>query len=83
MRVKVAGVVPTPHHPKVVALLKVPFPLPDIEVERVNVRKRIITPAGVARPATHADERPGTANGSGNGNGASNGAITAVLGARP
>ena len=65
VKVKIAGVVPTPHHPKVVALLKVPFPLPDIEVERVNVRKRIVTPAGVARPATHADERPGTANGGG------------------
>ncbi|CDO68770.1 hypothetical protein BN946_scf184989.g36 [Trametes cinnabarina] len=52
VRIKVAGVVPTPHHPKVVALLKVPFPLPDIEIERMNVRKRIITPAGVARPAT-------------------------------
>ncbi|RPD63377.1 hypothetical protein L227DRAFT_572533 [Lentinus tigrinus ALCF2SS1-6] len=63
-RVKVAGVVPTPHHPKVVALLKVPFPLPDIEIERVNVRKRVITPAGVARPAPFADERPGSANGS-------------------
>ncbi|TBU51731.1 hypothetical protein BD310DRAFT_833681 [Dichomitus squalens] len=67
VKVKIAGVVPTPHHPKVVALLKVPFPLPDIEVERVNVRKRIVTPAGVARPATQADERPGTANGGGSG----------------
>ncbi|KAI1790522.1 hypothetical protein LXA43DRAFT_973543 [Ganoderma leucocontextum] len=66
-KVKVAGVVPTPHHPKVVALLKVPFPLPDIEIERVNVRKRIVTPAGVARPAPHSDERPGTANGNGTG----------------
>ncbi|KAI0742922.1 hypothetical protein C8Q80DRAFT_1221272 [Daedaleopsis nitida] len=60
VRVKVAGVV--------VALLKVPFPLPDIEVERVNVRKRIITPAGVARPAT-SPERPGTANGKEHGGG--------------
>lgn len=66
-KVKIAGVVPTPHHPKVVALLKVPFPLPDIEIERVNVRKRIVTPAGVARPAPVSDERPGTANGSGTG----------------
>lgn len=67
VRVKVAGVVPTPHHPKVVALLKVPFPLPDIEVEHVNVRKRIITPAGVARPAPFVDERPGMAKGNGSG----------------
>ncbi|KAH9852957.1 hypothetical protein C2E23DRAFT_859586 [Lenzites betulinus] len=66
VRVKVAGVVPTPHHPKVVALLKVPFPLPDVEIERMNVRKRIITPAGVARPATssgdHADAGHGSSN---------------------
>ncbi|KZT03266.1 uncharacterized protein LAESUDRAFT_716282 [Laetiporus sulphureus 93-53] len=51
IRLRVAVVVPTPHHPKVVALLKVPFPLPDIEVERIAVRKRIITPQGIARPA--------------------------------
>lgn len=50
IRVKVGAVVPTPHHPKVVALLKIPFPLPDIEVEKVAVHKRIVTPAGVARP---------------------------------
>ncbi|KAH9931614.1 uncharacterized protein BXZ73DRAFT_47180 [Epithele typhae] len=63
VKVKIAGVVPTPHHPKVVALLKVPFPLPDIEIERVSVRKRVITPAGVARPATVNDERPGSLTG--------------------
>ncbi|KAL6302541.1 hypothetical protein BKA93DRAFT_736415 [Sparassis latifolia] len=51
IRLKVAALVPTPHHPKVIALLKVPFPLPDIEVEHVRLRKRIVTPAGVARPA--------------------------------
>ena len=51
LRVKVAAVVPTPHHPKVVALLKVPFPLPDVEVERVALRRRIVTPAGISRPA--------------------------------
>ncbi|TFK90924.1 hypothetical protein K466DRAFT_573987 [Polyporus arcularius HHB13444] len=80
VRVKVAGVVPTPHHPKVVALLKVPFPLPDIEVERVNVRKRILTPAGVARPALYADDsRPGTANG-GSANGLSKSPASAVRG---
>ncbi|KAI0673126.1 hypothetical protein C8Q78DRAFT_1068553 [Trametes maxima] len=69
VRVKVAGVVPTPHHPKVVALLKVPFPLPDVEIERMNVRKRIITPAGVARPATSSGDRPSTASGNGSSNG--------------
>lgn len=51
LRVKVAAVVPTPHHPKVVALLKVPFPLPDVEIERVALRRRIVTPAGISRPA--------------------------------
>ncbi|KAI0327337.1 hypothetical protein GY45DRAFT_1257205 [Cubamyces sp. BRFM 1775] len=66
VRVKVAGVVPTPHHPKVVALLKVPFPLPDVEIERMSVRKRIITPAGVARPATASSDRPTNGNGAGN-----------------
>ncbi|KAI0339156.1 hypothetical protein BDW22DRAFT_1487229 [Trametopsis cervina] len=30
VKVKVAAVVPAPHHPKVVSLLKIPFPLPDI-----------------------------------------------------
>ncbi|OJT03238.1 hypothetical protein TRAPUB_6173 [Trametes pubescens] len=70
VRVKVAGVVPTPHHPKVVALLKVPFPLPDVEVEHMSVRKRIITPAGVARPATSSGEHSAHGNG---GTGALNG----------
>ena len=51
IKLKVATVSPTPHHPKVVSLLKIPFPLPDIEVSSVNVRKRIVTPVGVARPA--------------------------------
>ncbi|KAK7055535.1 hypothetical protein R3P38DRAFT_1359721 [Favolaschia claudopus] len=40
LRIKVATLSPTPHHPKVVAMLKVPFPLPDIDIERMVVRKR-------------------------------------------
>ncbi|KAF8230413.1 hypothetical protein L208DRAFT_1400632 [Tricholoma matsutake] len=48
VRIKVGTLSPTPHHPKVVAMLKVPFPLPDVEVERMGVRKR---PMG-QRPAT-------------------------------
>lgn len=40
LRIKVGTVSPTPHHPKVVAMLKVPYPLPDIEVERMGVIKR-------------------------------------------
>lgn len=51
IKLKVATVSPTPHHPKVVSLLKIPFPLPDIEVSSVNVRKRVVTPVGIARPA--------------------------------
>ena len=50
IKIKVATVSPTPHHPKVVSLLKIPFPLPDIDVTSVNVRKRIVTPVGIARP---------------------------------
>lgn len=52
VRLKVGQLVPAPHHPKVVAVLKIPFPLPDIEVDKAILRKRVITPAGVARPAT-------------------------------
>ncbi|KAI5990394.1 hypothetical protein EDD15DRAFT_2170432 [Pisolithus albus] len=46
---KVATLSPTPHHPKVVGLLKVPFPLPDIEIENMAVRKRVVTAHGVSR----------------------------------
>jgi hypothetical protein len=47
----VATVSPTPHHPKVTSLLRTPFPLPDIEVSAVDVRKRVVTPARIACPA--------------------------------
>jgi len=47
IRTKLATLSPTPHHPKVVAMLKVPFPLPDIEVEHFLVRKRVLGPRGV------------------------------------
>ncbi|KAJ7767080.1 hypothetical protein B0H14DRAFT_3509904 [Mycena olivaceomarginata] len=40
LRIKVGTLSPTPHHPKVVAMLKVPFPLPDVDVERLVVHKR-------------------------------------------
>ena len=40
LRVKVGTLSPMPHHPKVVAMLKVPFPLLDVEVERMGVVKR-------------------------------------------
>ncbi|PCH43205.1 hypothetical protein WOLCODRAFT_25784 [Wolfiporia cocos MD-104 SS10] len=69
IRAKVAAVVPTPHHPKVVALLKVPFPLPDVEVERVNLRKRVVTPQGIARPAPMPAPESSVQNGGGGGGG--------------
>jgi len=50
VRLKVATLSPTPHHPKVVSMLKVPFPLPDIEVDKMAVRRRTLTSTGVARP---------------------------------
>ncbi|KAL0575328.1 hypothetical protein V5O48_006644 [Marasmius crinis-equi] len=50
LKVKVGTLSPTPHHPKVVAMLKVPFPLPDVEVDKLALRKReggkVIPPAG-------------------------------------
>ena len=49
VRLKVATLSPTPHHPKVVSLLKMPFPLPDIEVEQLAIRKRVVTAHGVSR----------------------------------
>jgi hypothetical protein len=54
IKVKVATISPTPHHPKVVSLLKIPFPLPDIEVEQVRARKRVTLPPGVAKPISAA-----------------------------
>jgi len=40
LRIKVGTLSPTPHHPKVVAMLKMPFPLPDVQVERLSVLRR-------------------------------------------
>ena len=40
LKLKVGTLSPTPHHPKVVAMLKVPFPLPDVEVDRMGVVQR-------------------------------------------
>lgn len=50
LRLKVGTLSPAPHHPKVVAQIRCPFPLPDIEVDRARLRKRVLTPSGhVAR----------------------------------
>lgn len=53
MRLKVATLAPTPHHPKVVGLLKMPFPLPDIEVEHLAVRRRIVTAQGISKTTSN------------------------------
>ena len=47
LRVKVGTLSPMPHHPKVVAMLKVPFPLPDVQVERMAVVKRDVRSIGM------------------------------------
>ncbi|KAG0706202.1 hypothetical protein DFH29DRAFT_902594 [Suillus ampliporus] len=56
VRIKVATLSPTPHHPKVVGLLKIPFPLPDIEVEHLAVHRRIVTAQGVSRTVSNPGE---------------------------
>ncbi|KAI9457775.1 hypothetical protein BJY52DRAFT_1150076 [Lactarius psammicola] len=59
VRVRVATFSPTPHHPKVVALLKVPFPLPDIIVDRMQVCRRAVSAQGIARPSWNPDALDG------------------------
>ncbi|KAI0032130.1 hypothetical protein K488DRAFT_86164 [Vararia minispora EC-137] len=59
VRLKVATFSPTPHHPKVVALLKVPFPLPDVVVDRLLVHRRVVSPQGLARPGYDSTRQPG------------------------
>ena len=66
-RVRVATFSPTPHHPKVVALLKVPFPLPDIIVDRLQVCRRAVSPQGIARPSWNSTNGGGGSGGGGDG----------------
>lgn len=61
LRLKVGTLLPAPHHPKVVAQLKVPFPLPDVALGRgvsfARARKRNIIPGtggGVSKPPASA-----------------------------
>ncbi|EJD43575.1 hypothetical protein AURDEDRAFT_114639 [Auricularia subglabra TFB-10046 SS5] len=49
-RLRLATLSPTPHHPKVVAQLKIPWPLPDIDVVQGVAHKR--SPTG--RPSSSA-----------------------------
>ncbi|KAF8490197.1 hypothetical protein BU17DRAFT_72721 [Hysterangium stoloniferum] len=46
VKYKVATLSPAPHHPKVVCQLKVPFPLPDVEVETGAVCRRVVMSDG-------------------------------------
>lgn len=46
LRIKLGTLAPAPHHPKVVAQLKVPFPLPDVDVNNARPIKRIVHPSG-------------------------------------
>ncbi|KZV91878.1 hypothetical protein EXIGLDRAFT_718899 [Exidia glandulosa HHB12029] len=48
IRLRLATLAPTPHHPKVVAQLKIPWPLPDVDVMQGVLHKR--SPLG--RPAS-------------------------------
>ncbi|KIK66342.1 hypothetical protein GYMLUDRAFT_38154 [Collybiopsis luxurians FD-317 M1] len=50
VKMKIATLSPTPHHPKVVAMLKVPYPLPDLEVQTLSLRKRPVGPPGSQVP---------------------------------
>ena len=56
LRVKVGTLSPTPHHPKVVAMLKVPFPLPDVEVERMGIVKRDVRSMGLRSTSNGGEE---------------------------
>lgn len=60
IRIKVGTLSPTPHHPKVVAMLKIPFPLPDLDVEKMHVKRRVIGANGVVlRPMGSGEENGG------------------------
>lgn len=54
-RLRVGSVVPAPHHPKIAAMLKIPSPLPDIDMATGTVHKRspkaVNDPSG-SRPST-------------------------------
>ncbi|KIM82445.1 hypothetical protein PILCRDRAFT_820293 [Piloderma croceum F 1598] len=53
IRLKVATLSPTPHHPKVISMMKVIFPLPDIAVDKIEVLPREQTPSGIPHPSKH------------------------------
>ncbi|GJJ14029.1 hypothetical protein Clacol_008286 [Clathrus columnatus] len=55
LKIKVATLSPAPHHPKVVCQLRVTFPLPDVEVERGAMKKRVLLPDGSTRSTLSPD----------------------------
>ncbi|KLO07039.1 hypothetical protein SCHPADRAFT_909857 [Schizopora paradoxa] len=59
LRLKLGTLAPAPHHPKVVAQLKVPFPLPDVDVNRATPIKRIVQPSGAISRAPEIDNMEG------------------------
>ena len=50
LRVRVGSVIPAPHHPKVAAMVKIPDPLPDINLRKCTAQKR--SQNTTKRPAT-------------------------------
>lgn len=59
IKVKVATLSPAPHHPKVVCQLKIPFPLPDAEVTRGVLRKRVVLADGTTQSTIPLHRGPG------------------------
>jgi hypothetical protein len=55
VHVRVATFLTDAAPPKVIALLKVVFPLPDIIVVRLQARCRAVNPQGIARPSCDLD----------------------------
>ena len=58
-KLKVATLMPAPHHPKVVCQMKVPFPLPDVEVDYGVLRKRLVLADGSTRSTVSMNRGPG------------------------
>jgi hypothetical protein len=53
LKVKVASLIPAPHHPKVLGQLKMPFPVPDVNISMLSstatLYPRTLTPEGIVR----------------------------------
>ncbi|KAF7420913.1 hypothetical protein PC9H_011431 [Pleurotus ostreatus] len=63
LRLKLGTLSPTPHHPKVVAMLKVPFPLSDVNVGQMIVQKRPSPGVAGHPPQPDLPPRPATSAG--------------------